>query len=127
MILTTNTKTLTRRQLRRVAHYTITYCIKTFGINGDIPTISIIKKPRSRRYGQYDIVNNKIVIHYNICGNIKMVIRTIIHEYTHHMQDMGKYHDLLNTYGYVKHPQEIEARLNENHYTKCWKQIKLKI
>lgn len=124
MRLNTPTTILTRSQIRKVAINALHYCIKTFGVNGDIPTISIVKKPRSRRYGQYDPNKNKIQIHYNICGDIKMVIKTIIHEYTHHMQDMGKYHDLLNQYGYDKHPQEVEAIGNEVLYRKCWKQIK---
>jgi hypothetical protein len=29
--------------------------------------------------------------------------------------------------GYNKHPQEIEARIIENRYGNCWKQIKNKI
>jgi hypothetical protein len=119
-----NTTTLTRGQLRRVAINTLHYCVKTFGTNGDVPTISIVKRVRSKRYGQYDMVNKKIHVHHNICGDVKMIIRTIIHEYTHHMQDMSKYHDLLKTYGYKNHPQEVEAVGNEMLYTKCWKQIK---
>ena len=40
------------------------------------------------------------------------------------MQDMSKYHDLLEQYGYHNHPQEREAVENERLYKKCWKQIK---
>lgn len=127
--LKTDTSTLTRTALRLIAKETIDYCISTLGVKRSlpIPTVSVVKRGRSRRYGQYDITNNHIQIHYDICKDVKTVIQTIIHEYTHYLQNLRKYYVLSLEYGYDKHPQEIEARKNERLYSPCWKQIKHKL
>jgi hypothetical protein len=127
--LKTDTSTLTRSQLRVIADATINYCITTLGTKSAkrVPTLSIVKRGRSRKYGQYDVNNNHIEIHYNICGTVQMVIQTIIHEYTHYMQNLRHYQVLYSKFGYDNHPQEIEARKNEKLYSPCWKEIKNKI
>jgi hypothetical protein len=127
--LKTDTSTLSRTALRLIAKETIMYCMQTLGTKSAkrIPTVSIIKRGRSRRYGQYDPNLNHIQIHYNICGTVQMMIQTLIHEYTHYTQNMKKYHVLYSQFGYDAHPQEVEARKNEKLYSPCWKQIKKKI
>ena len=127
--LKTNTSTLTRTALRLIAKETINYCIATLGVNRTLPlpTVSVIKRGRSRRYGQYNVTDNHIQIHHNICGDVKTLLQTLIHEYTHYTQDLKKYEVLYKQFGYDKHPQEVEARKNEKHYSPCWKQIKKKI
>lgn len=127
--LKTNTSILTRTALRLIAKETIQYCIATFGVKRSLPlpTVSIIKRGGSRKYGQYDVTNNHIQIHYNVCGTVQMLIQTLIHEYTHYTQNLKRYDVLYCKFGYNKHPQEIEARGNEKHYSPCWKQIKNKI
>jgi len=127
--LKTDTSNLTRSALRLIAKETIDYCVATLGVRRSlaIPAVSVIKRGRSLRYGEYNVIGNKIVVHYNICGDVKLMIQTIIHEYTHYLQNMKKYPVLYMKYGYVKHPQEIEARRNEKLYSPCWKQIKNKI
>ena len=127
--LKTNTSTLTRTALHLIAKETINYCIATLGTNSSksIPTVSIVKRGRSRRYGQYSITNNHIQIHYDICGTVQMMIQTLIHEYTHYTQDLKKYDVLYSQFGYDNHPLEVEARKNEKLYSPCWKQIKKKI
>ena len=127
--LKTDTSTLTRTVINKITKETIMYCMQTLGVKSSLPlpTVSVIKRGRSRRYGQYNIVKNKIEIHYNICGTVQMMIQTIIHEYTHYTQNMKKYNVLYSKFGYDKHPQEIEARNNEKLYSPCWKQIKKNI
>ena len=125
--LKTDTSTLTRTVINKITKETIQYCVATLGVrkNLDIPTVSVVKRGRSRRYGQYDYGCNHIEVFYNTCGTVQMLIQTIIHEYTHYTQDVKrKYHKLLAKYGYDKHPQEVEARRNEKLYSPCWKQIK---
>jgi hypothetical protein len=126
ILLKTKTDTLTRAALRLIAKETIHFCIATLGVKRTlpVPTVSVIKRGRSLRYGQYDMVNNHIQIHYNVCGDVKMMIQTLIHEYTHYTQNMNKYHKLIAKYGYDAHPQEVEARNNEKLYTPCFKFIK---
>ena len=124
--LKTDTSTLTRAVINKITKETIMYCMQTLGVKSSlpVPSVSVVKRGGSRRYGHYNITNNHIQIHYNICGDVKMLIRTIIHEYTHYTQNMKQYHVLYSQFGYDKHPQEIEARRNEKLYSPCWKQIK---
>lgn len=124
--LKTETSTLTRAQLRRVAKETINYCIRTMGTNPKlpVPAVSVLNRGRSRNYGQYDTNKNKIEIFHNVCGDVRMLIRTIIHEYTHYLQDMKQYWKLFKKVGYDNHPLELESRSNEKLYSPCWKEIK---
>ena len=124
--LKTDTSTLTRGQLRMIAEQTIDYCIRTLGVkrSKSLPTFSLLKRSGSRKYGQYDVTNNHIQIHYNVCGTVQLFIQTIIHEYTHYIQNLRHYQVLYRKFGYDNHPQEIEARKNEKLYSPCWKQIK---
>ena len=127
--LRTKTNTLSRTALRLIAKETINYCVATFGVNRTLPlpTVSVIKRGRSRRYGQYNVTMNHIQIHHNICGDVKTLLQTLIHEYTHYTQDLNKYEVLYKQFGYDNHPQEVEARNSEKLYSPCWKQIKKKI
>lgn len=127
--LKTETNTLTRTALRRVAKETLNYCISTMGTNPSkpVPAVSVVYRGRSRNYGLFDVKKNKIEAHHNICGDVKMIIRTIIHEYTHYLQDMERYWIIYKTTGYDNHPDEKEAQRNEKLYTPCWKEIKKKI
>ena len=127
--LKTETSTLSRAALRLIAKETIQYCVATLGVKRSLPlpTVSVIKRGGSRRYGQYNVTMNHIQIHHNICGDVKTLIQTIIHEYTHYTQNLKRYHVLYSQFGYDKHPQEVEARNSEKLYSPCWKQIKKKI
>jgi hypothetical protein len=128
-LLKTKTNTLSRTALRLIAKETINYCVATLGVNRSLPlpTVSVIKRGRSRRYGQYNVTMNHIQIHHNICGDVKTLLQTLIHEYTHYTQDLNKYEVLYKQFGYDNHPQEVEARNSEKLYSPCWKQIKKKI
>lgn len=124
--LKTDTSTLTRTVINKITKETIQYCIATLGKKRclPLPTVSVVKRGRSRRYGQYDPKKNHIEIHYNVCGTVQMMIQTIIHEYTHYTQNLTKYDILYSLFGYDNHPQEVEARKNEKLYSPCWKVIK---
>jgi hypothetical protein len=124
--LKTETSTLTRAVINKITKETIKYCIATLGVKSSlpVPSVSVVKRVGSRRYGQYSYVDNKIKIHYNICNDVRKMIETIIHEYTHYTQNLNHYRTLYKKYGYDKHPQEVEARKNEKLYSPCWKQIK---
>ena len=128
--LKTKIDDLPRSVINKITKETMKYCIATLGTNPNtnVPPVSVVKRVGSRRYGEYNYMTNKIRIHHNICENVQMMIRTIIHEYTHYIQDIkGKYDILYKKYGYDKHPQEIEARKNEKLYSSCWKIIKNRI
>ena len=78
--------------------------------------------------GEYRYWDNEIIIYYNNCGNIKNLIRTIIHEWQHQLQPMGKYEKVLDEIGYEAHPFEKEAEAaEEKHYKQLWMDIKPKL
>ena len=127
--INTPTMFLGDNEIRKIVSLTVYYCQHVFGVNGRRPDIGIsVKNQRSGpwHYGVYDSETNKIVVHKNVCTNIKQIIQTTIHEYTHYMQPViSHYNNLLEEYGYNNHPMEVEAREKENHYYKhCWEYIK---
>ena len=77
-------------------------------------------------YGQYDY-EYVITINPSNCQTIEMFVRTIIHEYTHHIQKGLKrnYDSSVNRDGYYDSPFEVEARGNEKKYKSViWKEFK---
>lgn len=126
IFLNTKTVDLTNRQLRHIVGECIKFMESDSGtkpsrqktlkykvINGKVPA-----------YGSYDYKNNTITIHRNFTTDVKMVIRTVIHEYTHFLQNLRNYDVVLKKVGYNNHPLEREANIMEMSYPKCWKQIK---
>jgi hypothetical protein len=55
------------------------------------------------------------------------VVRSVLHEYAHYLQNLRWYNHVLQKVGYDKHPQEVEARVVETMYSICWNDIKNKI
>ena len=93
------------------------------------PTITYYKSMEGDLdMGEYRYWDNEIIIYYNNCGNIKNLIRTIIHEWQHQLQPMTKYESLDTKYGYRKNPLEIEAEAaEEKYYKELWMNIKTKL
>ena len=60
--------------------------------------------------GRYIPWLDKIEIFKNEHETLEGIIKTTIHEYTHHTQNMFEYKILLNQVGYSSNPLEIEAR-----------------
>jgi hypothetical protein len=77
-------------------------------------------------YGKYDPCKHKIIIYVCNIKTIGELSSTIIHEWTHSIQDvLGKYVALYKKFGYDNHPMEIEAYTNEEKYNrKCLNWIK---
>jgi len=66
---------------------------------------------------QYDEKTNVIYIYYPHMENEEYVLRSLIHEYTHYLQNitpLKKKMDRVN--GYEESPYEQEAHKNENIY-----------
>jgi hypothetical protein len=63
----------------------------------------------------------------NYSPTVKSVVRAVLHEYTHYLQNLRWYNNVLKKVGYDKHPQEKEARMSETMYSICWNDIKNKI
>jgi hypothetical protein len=116
---------------RKVIKTALEYCVKTFGLsqfNGSIPSI-IIKRGRlegdEKCRGFYDVSINTIVIFHIAHTSFIDVVNTVIHEYTHYLQDLGLYSILYRSFGYWDHPQEIEADKTAKEYQwRCKNYIK---
>ena len=79
-------------------------------------------------YGYYCDQNNWLVINLDVTPNIRMLIRSTIHEYTHTLQPVKtNYAKLYDEHGYNNHPYEIEARNNEMLINEVWPEIRKKI
>ena len=79
-------------------------------------------------YGKYEVGN--IIIYPHNIPSITLLIKTLIHEYVHHLQlnhhkKMDDYLMLLNEFGYEDHPQEIEANdIQQYYYKECMEYLK---
>ena len=134
MKLTTKTYNLSPREQREIVKKTIMWCREFFGENHRRKnefTYYVGPQPKQllKRYGKYfgcyDCVENKLHIFPEHNKNVRDLICTTIHEYTHYTQPIrSKYNKLDEQYGYVNNPFEVVARTNEKLYKDCWKTIK---
>ena len=67
------------------------------------------------------------MVYRNYSPTVKCVVRAVLHEYTHYLQNLRWYNNVLSKVGYDKHPQELEARVTEELYSQCWGEIKVKL
>jgi hypothetical protein len=124
--LKTPTSEMSVYQIRRVVCETIKWCEANLGtksrpVNFSVRTLGPKYEPA---YGMYDYHKRTILVFRNYAPTVKMVVRSVLHEYTHYLQNLRWYDNVLKKVGYMKHPQEIEARVMENLYSVCWNDIK---
>lgn len=127
MYLKTRTEQMTTPAIRMVVCETIRWCETNVGKKRKRTPLKfrvLTQKGGDHCYGMYDPTINTIVIHRNMCETVRSVVRTVIHEYTHFLQDLRGYSRVLSEVGYRNHPQEIEARGNEKLFSNCWTDIK---
>ena len=127
--LKTPTSDMTTAQIRRVVGETIAWCqnnlgTKSYGVNYCVRTHKNKSVPA---YGWYDGKRRTISVFRNYTPDVKMIVRVVLHEYTHYLQNLRWYNNTLSKVGYDKHPQELEARGMEKLYSICWNEIKNKI
>jgi hypothetical protein len=127
--LKTPTSELTTYQIRRVVCETIKWCetnlgTKSYKVGYSVRTFGDKSVPL---YGRYDSIFRTITVYKDHTPTVKSVVKVVLHEYTHYLQNLRWYNNVLSKVGYNKHPQEIEARGMENMYSECWNNIKNKI
>lgn len=130
--LKTKTETLTTPQIRKIVRECIKWCEKEIGVKPSRKgtfkyRVLTLPNGYTPAYGSYDYEKNSLNVYRNYAEDVKMVVRSVLHEYTHYMQNLRYYNNVLKKVGYDAHPQEIEARGMESFYSICWKQIKNKI
>ena len=124
--LKTRTEEMTTPAIRRVVCETILWCEANMGKKKKRTRLKyrVLTDKSGESYGMYDPTINTIIIHRNMCETVRQVVRVVIHEYTHYLQDLRGYSRVLREVGYTRHPQEVAARGNEWLYSNCWKHIK---
>jgi len=129
--LKTPTSDLTTNEIRHIVGETIKWCEKKIGTKHKRRTfkyrVLTLGSKCSPAYGMYCPTRNTLYVFKNHAHDVKMVIRAVLHEYTHFMQNLRYYNNVLAKVGYDKHPQEKQARAMEYFYGYCWKQIKNKL
>lgn len=127
--LKTPTRDLSVYQIRRIVCETISWCETNIGRKkkkkNKVKFHVRLKSPSYlEMFGQYKAESKSIILYRDNCKSVKDIIRTTLHEYRHHLQDLDLYNLYLFTVGYRRHPQEIEARATEKLYSECWGEIK---
>ena len=127
--LKTPTSTMTTTQIRRVVGETIAWCQENLGTKSYMVDYSVrtLGDKCIPAYGRYDSTIRTILVYRNYSPTVKCVVRAVLHEYTHYLQNLRWYNHTLSKVGYNKHPQEIEARVCETMYSICWNDIKTKL
>lgn len=134
MKVTTKTYNLSRREQKLIVGETIKWCQQFFGVNHRRkneftyyvgPQPKRLLKKYGKYFGCYDCLKNTLNVFPENCKDIRDLIKTTIHEYTHYTQPIrSKYYKLDEQYGYLNNPFEVVARTNEKLYKNCWRQIK---
>ena len=121
MALALNSKLRSRGDVLRIGRQVEKWCRTNMGVNRRnkyYPTITYYKSyDGDMDMGEYRYWDNEIIVYYNNCGNVSNLIRTILHEWQHQLQPMGKYERIHDEVGYEEHPFEKEAEAAElKHY-----------
>lgn len=131
LYLKTPTDTLTTPLIRKIVSETIIWCEENLGVKKhrkfSFHVLTLNEDGPLHACGMYDPEKNKLLVFRNYNNTVKDIIKVVIHEYTHYLQNLRWYVNVLMKVGYYKHPQEIEARNNECLYGICWKEIKNEI
>ena len=128
MKLHSRTKKMTTPELRGLVCETIKWCETNIGKKYKSRTLKYrvltLGEKYTPAYGMYCPDKNTLYVFRNHAPTVKMVIKSVLHEYTHFMQNLRWYGHTLSKVGYDKHPQELQARGMEFFYDKCWEEIK---
>lgn len=124
--LNTKVQGLGRAPAVSITNMALRWCKRNLGVNKrkKFEPIWSVVKGYDTDCGAYDADDNEIWIYWDQCEDVRELIQTCIHEWTHQLQPIRtKYYKYPGSYS--KNPYEREARRNEDKYTKeCWTHIK---
>ena len=124
---------LTREQSIKIAESTFNWCLTKFGnpLKTAGPRLNVSFDKRIKRYyGHYH--NRVISVFPNVCGNERIIILTVIHEFRHFLQmpklsNISQYYKLCEKYDYENHPLEVDAiNFQNKNYLSCRRSLKRK-
>jgi len=131
--MTYRNKKMKFKNAKKIATEAFIWCVERFGSplkNGDVPDFYVYYHRSSDCYGFYDSLEREIVVFPYEIPSKTMLIRTIIHEYTHFLQmprikDGSKYTKLEKKFGYEENPMETEAyEAEKKYYKSCYNFLK---
>jgi hypothetical protein len=75
------------------------------------PNVHVLRRNTKHFVGIADWVwdDNLMTIHLKKNKTIRCLTISVLHEYCHYTQNVNKYFEYLNEYGYWKNPYEIQA------------------
>ena len=127
--LSTPTAKLGRSECVRICDMALRWCRRELGENNrkQYGIAWYIQKQEFGDMGEYDGDDHEIYIFWNNNKNVKDLIQTCIHEYTHSLQPIRtKYWKFPGTYS--RNPYERQAKYNEHKYLpECWQHINKRI
>ena len=128
MKLHTKTKKLSTSQRRKVVGLTVEWMKDNIGrkVSKERTFNYKVMKLGDRytpAYGCYDMEINTMFVFHNFCPTVKSMIKCVLHEYTHYLQNLRYYHDTLKKVGYENHPDELHAGMMEGLYQWVWEDI----
>lgn len=113
----------------RIVNMSLRWCKTHMGVNNrkKFAPIWSVRKGYDTDCGEYDAEENEVLIYWDNCTDVRELIATCVHEWTHQLQPIrSKYFKYPGSYS--RNPYEREARRNEDTYTPIvWKHIKHKI
>jgi hypothetical protein len=78
-----------------------------------------LKKEQGNPDAQYDPYDNVIYLYSEKTNTEEDIIKSLLHEHTHTLQDQEKFKELYNKgFEYSNHPYELEAQKAEENWRK---------
>ena len=115
---------LRKQDIIEICQPILDWCVERYGISKDVSIDVTYRNPSEHRYfGEYEWDTSTIVVFYNTSNTPKLLIETIIHEYTHHQQYQNWYTRYDKKYGYDDNPYEIVAMEREQDWSICFDDI----
>jgi hypothetical protein len=120
-----------RKDVVRIGKMAETWCRNNMGLNNKKQLQIIVCYWQSFEgdtdMGEYDPSEHAIYIYYNNIDNVKELLQTVIHEWTHSLQPLTSKWREYNDIAYSRNPFEREAYKSEKLYSDLWKSIKHKL
>jgi hypothetical protein len=128
-------KKLPVKNAKQIIVETFNWCVEKFGTplkNGELPDLNVSYMRNSDCFAYYCSMDREITIFPYMIQSKSMLIRSVIHEYTHflqmpHRKNYRKYTKLEEDFGYDNNPLEVEAYEAElKYYRTCYSYLNTK-
>ncbi len=120
-----------RKDVVRIGKMAETWCRNNMGLNNKKQLQIVVCYWKGfdgdTDMGEYDPQDHAIYIYYNNIDNVKELLQTIIHEWTHSLQPLTSKWREYNDVAYSRNPFERAAYKSEGLYSELWRSIKHKL